>query len=400
MSSAFAYRARDPLGAIHEGRVEAPSADDARRQLGLEGFHVLELDEESSQGLQLFGRRITRTEIIYATSQLAIMVDTGITLAAGLDGMIEQEQNAALRLVLIDLKSSVESGDDFSTALNRHPKLFDRTFISLVRAAEATGSLGSMLDRIATYLRKELEMRNKVRAAMAYPMVMMCVAIAVTIFLLTFVLPRFTPMFASRGMELPTPTRVMMAVSGSLTAYWYFWIAGIAASVVGVVYGRRTPQGMMAIDWIKIHTPIVGPMFRKVILSRSIRTLGTMVGSGVSVLDALQLSADVAGNCFYERVWRNVLDKVTSGSQIHEGLARNSLIPAVLVQMIRSGEETGKLDLVLQKVSGYYDNEVETSIKATTSLIEPLMIAVMGAVVGTIGLALLLPIFTLSRPAG
>jgi type IV pilus assembly protein PilC len=246
-------------------------------------------------------------------------------------------------------------------------------------------------------LRKDLEMRGKVRAALAYPAVMLTLAIAVTIFLLTFVLPKFTPLFNRQGVQLPKPTLFMMAVSDSLMHYWHLWIAGVVLVVVGFLYGKRTLLGRQILDWTKIQLPIVGPMFRKVTISRSIRTLGTMISSGVPVLDAIRLSSEVAGNYYFEKLWQAVQEQVTSGSQIWESLAKNPLFPRMLVQMISSGEQTGKLDEVLVKVSNYYDQEVETSVKAVTSMIEPIMIAVMGIIIGTIALSLLLPIFSLSK---
>ena len=328
------------------------------------------------------------------------MSETGINLSTALNGILQQEDNPTLRKVLTDLRSSVESGEDFSTALARYPKLFDKTYVSLVRASEATGKMGEMLEAIATYLRKELESRGKVRAAMAYPSVMLVMAIAVTIFLLTFVLPKFTPLFNSRGMKLPMPTLVMMTLSHYLLDFWYLWLIGATTAIVGFFWGRRTEPGRKALDWIKISLPIVGPMCRKVTISRSIRTLGTMITSGVPMLEAIQLSSDVAGNYYYAQLWQDVLVAVTSGNQICTALSRNALFPKMLVQMISSGEETGKLDLVLMKVSNYYDREVETSLKAVTSLIEPIMITIMGVVVGGIGMALMLPIFSLSKAVG
>lgn len=391
----YHYRVRDPLGKTIEGSIEAASVEAAQQQLAREGFHVLAV-EEGEEG-DLFPRRITRQDIIYTTSQLSIMVDTGITLSAALAGIVEQEANPTLRKVLAELKEAVEAGQDFSAALARYPRLFNKTYVALVKASEATGTMGAMLDTIATYLRKESETISRVRAAMAYPAVMMVLAGGVTIFLLTYILPKFVPLFKSRGTELPGPTVLMMSLSEVLLGYWYLWLAGLAALVAGVVVGRRTPTGRQVLDWMKINAPVLGKLFRKVTISRSIRTLGTMVGSGVSVLDALRLAGEVSGNVFYEQLWLKVLDDVTGGKRICESLQGNPLLPRVLVQMIASGEESGKLDVVLSRVSTYYDHEVETSIKATTSLIEPVMIAVMGVVVGTIGLALLLPIFSLSR---
>lgn len=393
----FAYRVRDPLGNVLDGTIQALDVDDAAQQLRSDGFQVLDIEEDGEGLGELFARRVTKNDLIFVTSQLAIMVDTGITLSSALAGMAEQEQNPSLRKILSELKQSVEEGEDFSTALSHHPKLFDKTYISLVRASEASGDMGGMLERIAGYVRAEVETRGKVRAAMAYPGVMMFMACGVTIFLLTYILPKFTPIFKSRGEELPTPTKVMMAISGTLLDNWYFWVAGLIAVIAAYYFGRRTDLGRQILDTTKIHLPILGPLFRKVTISRSIRTLGTMLASGVPMLDALKLCGEVAGNYQYEALWGQVREEVTSGRRICEALKGTTLIPPVLIQMIASGEETGKLDYVLERVSSYYDREVEMAIKTATSLIEPIMIAAMGFVVGGIGMALLLPIFSLSR---
>ena len=392
----YQYSVRDPLGNVLNGRLDAASQEDAAQQLRRDGFQVLDLDEADGEGL--FGSHVSRNDIIYTTAQLAIMVDTGITLSAALAGIVEQEQNPGLRRVLSEMKDAVESGDDFSSALVRFPKLFDKTYVSLIKAGEATGTLGPMLERVACYLRKEAETRGKVRAAMAYPMVMMVLATGVTIFLLTYILPKFTPLFKAKGKLLPAPTQLMMGVSDAILGYWPFWIAGIALVVVGLLYARRTETGRMFFDLLKIRAPILGPMFRKIAISRSIRTLGTMLASGVSILESLKLCGEVAGNYHYQRLWDMVREQVTSGKRVCEVLKGHPLFPRVLVQMIAAGEETGKLDYVLERVSTYYDQEVDTALKTTTSLIEPIMISMMGLVVGTIGLALMLPIFSLSKP--
>jgi type IV pilus assembly protein PilC len=302
-----------------------------------------------------------------------------------------------LKKLLLDLNSRVEAGDDFSKVLAQYPKYFDRTYVALIKASEQTGTLGEMLEKIARYAQKELEMRGKVRAAMAYPTVMIVVAIGVTVFLLTYILPKFQPLFERKNVQLPTPTVFAMAASDALMQYWYLWLLGAIAVVAGVWVGRRTRQGKQLLDWVYIHAPLLGPTARKIILSRSVRTLGAMIAAGVSVLDALRLSAEVSANHYYETLWLGVLDAVTTGNRICESLRHTPLVPATLVQMIGAGEETGRLDDVLKKVSVHYDEEVETSIKTLTSMIEPLMITVMGFVVGGIGLALLLPIFSLSR---
>lgn len=392
----YTYSARDPLGQVHEGTVEADNPDVATQKLFQDGFHVLKLEEEFDSG-SIFPRRIRKSEIVYMTSQLAIMVDTGITVAAALSSLHDQEDNPTLRQVLADLKKDVESGEDFSVALAKHPRHFNKTFVALVKASEQTGKLGPMLSQIATFLRKELDSIAKVKAAMAYPSIMFVLAIGVTVFLLTFIMPKFTPLFSRKGISLPTITSAMMTVSHALMDYWYLWILGGMACGLGVLFGRRTARGRQAIDWLKINCPIAGTAYRKVILGRSIHTLGTLLESSVPLLDALQLTAEVSGNYAYERSWLSVKDAVTNGSRIADSLVGNPLFPKTLTQMIASGEETAKLDYVLKKVSAYYEGEVETALKTATSLIEPIMISIMGGVVGTIGLSLMLPIFTLSR---
>jgi type IV pilus assembly protein PilC len=394
----FAYQAHDPLGQMVEGTLEVNSREEALARLKRDGFQVMELEEESG-GLDLMPRGIGQGDIIYATSQLAIMVETGITLSVALDSISQQEQNPALRSVLNNLKSSVESGEDFSAALARFPKHFDKTYVSLIKASEQTGKLGEMLETVAEHLRGQLEIRHKVRAAMAYPSVMAVLAVGVTIFLLTYILPKFEPLFSRKGVKLPTPTIVMMAASSLLMNYWYLWLAGAIGLGVAYFYGRRTEPGRKILDWLKINAPIIGPMARKVTISRCVRTLGTMVASGVSIVEAIRLTAEISSNWYYEQAWLRVLEQITEGRRICEALQdERSLFPPTLVQMIGAGEDTGKLDTVLAKVSNYYDREVETSLKATTSMIEPLMICGMGFVVGGIALGLLMPIFQLSRP--
>jgi type IV pilus assembly protein PilC len=396
----FTYQARDTLGQLIDGTLEVESREDAVTRLKRDGFHILELEEESS-GLDLIPRGVRQADIIYVTSQLAVMVETGITLSVALDSIAQQEANPALKEVLTELKVHVEGGEDFSAALARFPQHFDKTFIALIKASEQTGTLAEMLETVSNYLRGQLETRQRIRAAMAYPSIMAVLAVGVTIFLLTYILPKFEPLFTRKGIKLPTPTIVMMAASKVLIEYWYLWLFAAVSLVLLYAFGRKTEPGRKFLDWIKIHLPIVGPMSRKVTLSRSIRTLGTMVASGVSVLDAIRLTSEVASNWYYEQAWLRVLEQITEGRRISDALQdEKDLFPPTLVQMIGAGEETGKLDLVLTKVANYYDREVETSLKATTSLIEPLMICGMGFIVGGIALGLLMPIFQLSRPSG
>lgn len=395
----FDYQVTDPMGREIDGCVEATSGEAAAHILRRDGFIIRKI-EESDDSERLFSQRISKSDLVYVTSQLSIMVQTGINLSAALRGIIQQEENLTLKALLAELRSNVESGEDFSTALARHPRYFDKTFVALVRASEQTGMLGEMLEKISNYQRKQLENGSKVRAAMAYPCLMLLIATGVTIFLLTFVLPKFEPLFSQRGRSLPITTQLMMTVSDSLIDYWYFWIAGVVVAIVASVLFKRSDRGRRKLDHLMISLPLIGPMFRKVVISRSINTLGTMIESGVPVLDAIQLSSEVAGNACYEKLWTDVLEKVSSGNPINQAIGNSPLFPHTLVQMIALGEETGKLDEVLARVSQYYDREVDTSLKGLTSIVEPLMIAAMGVVIGTIVLSLLLPIFQLSRHGG
>ncbi|MDA7950442.1 MAG: type II secretion system F family protein [Pirellulaceae bacterium] len=360
------------------------------------------LPSDDSENLQdslapLLPKKVKQSDLIYVTNQLAIMLETGMTLSVALDAIAEQQENHTLKAILFELKDRVEGGEDFSTALTRHPKYFSPTYISLIRSSEQTGMLGEMLARLADYMRKSLETQSKVKAAMAYPAVMLLMSIGVSIFLLTFIFPKFTPIFTQRAMKLPLPTTIMMALSDFLLFYWPLIVLSLIG--IGVLWWSRNKLEPIrkGLDWAKIHMPIFGTLMQKVIVSRSIRTLGTMLHSGVSTLEAIKAAGEVSGNYYYQEAWTQIHDHVVQGNRIASGLGMFPIFPKTLIQMINAGEETGKIDFVLEKVSNFYDTEVDISIKTATSLIEPLMIAVMGLIVGGIGMALMLPIFSLSQ---
>lgn len=399
----FAYQARDISGKVKEGLVAAATAADAMRQLRQEGLFLLNLTEAASEaaevGRALMPKRISRTEIVYLTSQLAIMIDAGVPVAAALASLAKQIDNLSLRQMLEKIQRDVEAGDDLSTALARYPRQFDKTYVNLVKAGEVSGMMATMLDRIATQTRGDLETRQKVRGALMYPAVMLAMCVVACVFLLTYVFPKITPMFATRGIDLPRPTKIMMAISDAMTHQWYWFLAGVVALVVGFWYARRQWWGRRALDWGWLRLPLLGTLVRKSILTRCMRTLASTVNAGVPVLEAIDLTAGVANNVFYEESWRRVHEQVTTGHEIHEALQGDRLFPQTLVQMIASGEQTGKLGQVLNKVSDYFESEIATTVKSVTTLIEPLMVTVMGAIIGSIALAMLLPIFQLSSHA-
>lgn len=401
MSVAFTYRAKTPLGKIVEGSIRGESEGDVSAQLRREGLLPLEVhaedDEEEDEGISFF-RSVRRSELIYATNQLAILTDAGISLAPALAAAIEEERNPLLKSILEDVKSRVEGGEDLSVALARHEEVFDQVYVALVRAGEKTGALGEMLVRVAASLQAEHETRGKIRAAMIYPCVMLVVALAVTIFLLTFVLPKFVPVFESRRMELPTITKAVLRASDTVTRNYPYLLGGVFSLAGAWWILKQTEGGRKWLDRVKLSLPVIGPIYRKIILCRCVRILGTMLGAGVPLLEAVELTGDTAGNSLHKAAWDEVNRDLVEGKSLGEALRRQSIFPRILVQMVAAGEATGKLDHVLAKTATFYERELETAVKTAVSLIEPAMIIVMGGVVGTIGLALLLPIFSLSRP--
>lgn len=396
----YIYQARDLAGRIRDGEIVAETLDEAAKLVRREGLFLLSIIERRNgsdeRRLALFQKRVTRQEIVYLTHQLAVMIDAGVPLSTALEGLTKQSVNPTLREMLDTIQKDVAGGDDLSTALGRFPRRFDKTYVNLVKASETSGTLAAMLERIAAQTRADLETRMKIRGAMAYPAAMLVMCVGVCIFLLAYVFPKLTPMFEARSLALPLPTRVLMAVSNSLLAHWPWYIGGTVLLTAGFLFARRQKWGRTALDWMWIHVPVLGPLLRKVALSRSLRTLATTLNAGVPMIEALKLTGAVSGNILYERAWLTVADQVAGGKQIHQSLDGHPLFPSTLLQMISSGEATGRLGPVMTRVSDYFDHEVANSVSTTTRLIEPLMVFVMGGIIGTIALAMLLPIFKLS----
>ena len=398
----FAYQAKDPNGTLRSGELNCDNFELASQQLRQQGLFVLSLDplaNVNAASFSLFARKVTRNEIVDFASQMAVMVDAGVPLSNALEGLAAQSDNPTLKTMLDCIQKGVQAGEDLSTALARYPKHFDRAFVNLVRASEASGALGPMLERIATQYRGEAETRSRIKGALIYPAAMVTMCIGVIIFLLTYVFPKLMPLFAGREKDIPGPTKVLLAVSQSITTYWPWYVAGLAVLIGFGVFLCRQKTGRIMLDWMKIHIPPFNSLCRKVALSRSLRTLSTTLNAGVPMLEALQLSAGVANNHFYENCWIDVSDKVTTGRQVHEALQGQSLFPKMLIQMIASGEKSGRLGKVLEKVSDFLDRDVANAVKTVTSLLEPLIITVLGSAIGGIAIAMLLPIFKLSSPA-
>ena len=399
----FAYSARDARGTSVSGEVVAGDQTEAARQLRSEGKFVISIEEQGAdqaqkaQAVPTGSRRVKKVEVIYFANQMAVMVETGVPIADALDGIIRQTPPGAFRRVLSDLLERVESGTPFSEALARHRKVFSALFINLIRASEMSGRLGATLSQVAAYMTRQREISSKVRGALIYPAVLVVMSIGMVIFLMTFLLPKFLVIYKGRMALLPLPTKMLINVSNALTGYWMFWLGGLVLVVAGVFLFLRTPTGRRTRDWLALHFPIIGKMLHKSLVTRSLHTLGTLIDSGVSVLDAVAITRRVTQNHYFNELWQQVDLELQRGQQLSGPLFKSNLFPRPVVQMVEAGERSGSIGPVMKRVSSFLEEDLNRSIQNSTRLIEPIMIIIMGSVVGSIAIALLLPIFSMSK---
>ncbi|MBN2181137.1 MAG: type II secretion system F family protein [Sedimentisphaerales bacterium] len=338
----------------------------------------------------------SRKDILNFTNQLAVMVRAGISLQDALESIAEQNDNGKFKQIILDLKNRIEAGESFSQALAEHPHTFSDLYINMVAAAEISGSLSGMLQKLAEYLDSEAETRSQVKGAMVYPIIIAVMAVVVTIFLLCFVLPRFTAIFAGKEHLLPTPTKILMASSAFLRGYWYFIIPVIGAAFWGFWYFTGTTVGRLWWDKTKLTLPLIKTLCRSLYITRSLHTMGVLTRAGVPILNTISITAQIAGNVLYKNMWLGVHEEVRQGKKIASSLSKYNLMPSNVVQMIRSGEDSGTMSDVLRDISNFYARELKTVIKTVTSMIEPIMIVAMGLVVGFIAMSIILPIFRMS----
>ncbi len=399
----FMYKSRDGRGELATGVVQAATVEDASRLLRGEGKFILSLnavnhdDEVADPAAERTRTRVKRKQIINFAHQLAIMIDTGVPISEALDCIVEQTDDEVFKEVLEDVTSQVQAGGELSTALRKYPKVFPEVMTSLVRASEISGTMGSMLDRVSVYMAKEQATVKKIRGALAYPAVMLFLVIAVTIFLLVFVLPTFAEIYDSRGAALPMPTRILMFLSSGLIGYWYLWVGGVIGSGLTFSLMLKTPTGRRLLDYIKLNIPLIGNLFQKLYIARACRTMGTMIDAGVPILDMVSIVRQVTNNVFYEDLWDDVDERLRQGSQLSEAMFTSPLIPRSVAQMIHSGEKAGRMGHVVQRIAEYTEEEFDEQVKQATQFIEPALIATMGCIVGFVAISLLLPIFSISK---
>lgn len=338
----------------------------------------------------------SRKDILHFTSQLAVMVRAGISLQDALESIGEQSENEKFRKVLLDLKLRIEEGNSFSQALAEYPQIFTNLYVNMVAAAEASGSLSDMLQKLAEYLDQETETRNQVKSAMVYPVIIAVMAVGVTSFLLCFVLPRFTAIFAGKEHHLPMPTLVLMATSAFLRSWWYAIIPAIGGAFWAFHYFVKTTTGRLWWDKTKLVLPLIKTLCRSLYITRGLHTMGVLTRAGVPILNTLSITAHISGNVLYKQMWLGIHEEVRQGKKIAASLSRYKLMPSSVVQMIRSGEDSGNMAEVLADIADFYARELKAVIKAVTSMIEPIMIVLMGALVGFIAMSIILPIFKMS----
>ncbi len=390
----FAYSARPASGGdMQSGEIDLPSTDDVLAHLHKQKLIPVSVREKSKAISFQFGTGITVRDVVIFTRQFATMINAGLPLVQSLDILAEQTENSSFQKVIGETLYDIESGHTLADAMGKHPKVFTELFVNMVAAGEAGGILDTILLRLATFLEKNDALIRKIKGAMIYPGVIFSVAAGAIVILLLFVIPIFQSMFAAGGMALPLPTQIVIMMSVFLQGYWWACGAGIIAGFVGLKQFYATDAGELIMDRILLNIPVLGDLQRKSAVARFTRTLGTLVSSGVSILEALEITAKTAGNRVIHDAVMGSRASIAGGETIAGPLKESGVFPPMVVQMINVGEQTGGLDEMLTKVADFYDDEVDTAVEGLLAALEPIMIVVLGVTVGGMIMAMYLPIF-------
>jgi type IV pilus assembly protein PilC len=386
----FTYTARDPKGQIKNATIEAASRDDVVAQLRRQRLNVVKINEETKK--QKVGK-ITMRDIVIFTRQFSTMINSGLPLVQALDILAKQSENKSLQTVTRAVVFDVESGNTVADALGKHPKAFNELYVNMVAAGEAGGILDTILLRLATFMEKNDALVRKVKGAMIYPGVIMSVAAIAISVLLIFVIPVFESMFGSVGLALPLATRIVIGASRFLKGYW--WAVGGGLFGLSVMFKNyyKTSNGKLTIDRLMLKVPVLGDVLKKSAVSRFTRTLGTLISSGVSILDGLEITAKTAGNRVISDAIMASRSSIAGGDTIAGPLQKSAVFPPMVISMIAVGEQTGGLDEMLSKIADFYDEEVDAAVSGLLAMLEPLMIVFLGVVVGGMVVAMYLPIF-------
>lgn len=395
----FQWEARTKAGATQKGVMDAPSEAMVEAQLKKYGFTGISIKLEKKKGGGLFskgGGSVDTKDLVVFTRQFATMIDSGLPLVQCLDILASQQQNKSFKEALYNIKESVESGSTFADALAKHPKIFDQLYVNLIAAGEVGGILDTILTRLAAYIEKALKLKKQVKGAMVYPATIVSIAIVVVGVILVFVIPTFAKMFSDFGGTLPLPTLIVIGISNFLQKYILVIVAVCYGIKFAVTKYYGTPVGRKLMDKLFLKLPIVGELIRKVAVAKFTRTLGTMISSGVPIMDGLEIVAKTAGNKIVEDAIYRVRQAISEGKTMAEPLSSSGVFPPMVVQMISVGEATGAMDTMLNKIADFYDDEVDDAVGNLTAMMEPLLMLFLGVVVGGLVVAMYLPIFKLA----
>lgn len=398
MPPTFQWSGKTVKGTITSGEMVAASRDDVIAHLRQRNITATTVTEKAAEKFRLFGigGKVKDKDIVVFTRQFSTMIDAGLPLVQGLDILSEQVENKNLVRTLTVIKADVEAGSTFADALRKHPRIFSELYVNMVAAGEAGGILDTILNRLAAYIEKAMKLKKKVKGAMIYPGVVTSIAILVIAVIMIFVVPTFSKMFASLGGTLPLPTRIVINLSNFIAGLGGLFILGVIVSIsVAIGQIRKTERGKKAIDSVLLKLPIFGIIFNKVAVAKFTRTLGTLIGSGVPILDGLEITAKTAGNKVIEDSIMDVRKAVAEGKTFQEPLSRAKVFPPMVTHMIAVGESTGALDAMLSKIADFYDDEVDAAVSNLTAMMEPMLMVFLGVSVGFIVISMYLPIFKL-----
>ncbi|MEA3385187.1 MAG: type II secretion system F family protein [Thermodesulfobacteriota bacterium] len=395
----FVWKGSASNGEIQKGEIEAQDEQAVRRLLRQQRISPSKIKAKPKdllENIALFQKKVTTKDIVIFTRQLSTMIDAGLPLIQGLEILASQQENKTFKKILMDTKSDVEGGSTFADALKKHPEQFDRLFCNMVAAGEMGGILDDVLKRLADYMEKAQRLKRKVKGALTYPIIVLSISALVIGVILIFVIPVFEQMFADFGSSLPLPTQVVVNLSNFVKSYFLVIIGAVVVMVFLFKKYYKTEKGRRVVDRLILKSPVFGPLLRKVAVAKLTRTLGTLINSGVPILESLNVAAGTAGNKIVEEALYSVRSSISEGRTIAQPLSESGIFPAMVVQMVSVGETTGALDQMLKKIADFYDEEVETAVDALTSMIEPFMIVFLGGTVGSIIIAMYLPIFKMA----
>jgi type IV pilus assembly protein PilC len=392
----FVWDGVDRNGRKVTGENDAPNAAYVNAILRRQGIRPLKVRKRTKRRFQ-YSKKITPKDIAVATRQLSAMISAGIPLAQAFDILARGQDNPSLQRLMDTIRQDVESGTNLSAALAKHPLQFDALYCNLVDAGEQSGTLDALMDKVAAYKEKIEAIKGKIKSALFYPAAVVVVAFIVTAVLMIFVIPQFEVLFQSFGGELPTLTQMVIGISNWFREWWYLVFGGLAAVIVGAVYFyKRSPRMQYAMDRFILRVPVIGEIIRKATIARYTRTLATMFGAGVPLVDALDAVAGAAGNRVYYDAVMEIKSDVSTGQQLASSMEKTSLFPHMVLQMVAIGEESGELEIMLNKVADFYEQEVDDAVAALSSLIEPFIMVFLGVVIGGLVIAMYLPIFKMA----